>query len=621
MIMNSINTDTISSDHVSDWSEFDWKSINRIVVNLRRRIFKATKSKNLRSLRALQNLMLNSASNVAYSVRHVSYNTGSRTPGIDGRLIKLPKERFEIYEEILNLSFADYHPSAVRRIYIKEGTKVRPIGIPTIFDRIVQMIVKNALEPEWEALFEKSSYGFRPKRSVNDAVNRIWITCNRKNGRQWVVDADISKCFDTTSHSYILQKIHHFPAVHVIKRWLGCGIISNDIWFDTDGEGTPQGNIISPLLCNISLHGLEEELGVRYNPSGFTRPDSPVFIRYADDIVIFCRTLDEAKQQLSKLTLALLKRSQTISQAKTEIVHICDGFDFLGFNFKIKPRDGRSTNVIVKEEVGYRYNYTDIGFYVTPSEKSINKIKAKLKGCFAKMRGRSASDLILEINPIIRGWAQSKIFWHSNRTFHDLDNYLFTLQWRWIKRTHPNKNSKWLKERYFTKLKLGYIENNWVFFSKDQSNNKELYLLHFGWFPPKNYVLAKMDKCPDNPDDQKYYKRLDRQRLYTRGFNIFRRIDSDLAESQESICPICNQSLYNEEDIQLHHIIPIRDGGTSSFSNLVLLHKPCHHQAHSKNNFLKFKDYLIQFKQSHPNIREQNKRLEKKLEKINLDIL
>lgn len=501
--MNTINMGNPSTE-VNEWSNFDWKLINRNIVKLRGRIFEASKNRDFRLLRALQHLMLSSKSNIAYSIRHVSYNTGSRTPGVDGMLINSPKDRYMMYIELSNSNLSDYRPKAVKRVYIIEGEKHRPIGIPTIKDRVVQLMVKNALEPEWEATFEKSSYGFRPKRSVNDAVNRIWLTCNKENCRTWVVDADISKCFDTTSHNYILETLKYFPGKSIIENWLECGVIANGIWFDTEGEGTPQGNIISPLLCNISLHGLEEELGIRYNSQGYIHKDSPAFIRYADDIVIFSRSRQEAEILLSKLSQSLQRRSQEISEAKTRIVHICEGFDFLGFNFKIKPKDGCSPNSIRKIEDNYQYNYAKTGFYVTPSDKSILKIKTRIKNAFTKNYGKGAADLIMEVNPIIRGWAQSKIFWHSNRTFHVLDHYLYNLSWRWMKRSHPGKNTKWIKNKYFKHLVLGKINNKWTFFSKTM-NGKELYLLQFKWFSPRNYNLTKIDKNPDNPKDKSYY--------------------------------------------------------------------------------------------------------------------
>jgi RNA-directed DNA polymerase len=616
--MDSINEYDPIAEKVQfgeEWFNIDWKLVNRIVVMMRRRIFKATRAKNFKLVRRLQYLMLHSSSSMAYAVRHVSYNKGSKTPGIDNRMITTPAERYEIFLEIRKTRLKDYEPSAVRRIYLKEGIKIRPIGIPTIFDRIMQMHIKSALEPEWEAKFEKSSYGFRPKRSVNDAVNRIWLTINKENCRCWVVDADISKCFDTTSHNYLLQLLEHFPARETIRKFLKCGIISSGIWFDIE-EGTPQGNLLSPVLCNISLHGLESELGMTYNSQGNVNPKTCSVIRYADDIVIFTRTKKEALEKLQNLKESLAKRSQEISELKTKIVHICEGFDFVGFNFKVKPKDGRSLNVIVKEEEGYRYRYMDTGVYVTPSVKSIDKIKANLKEAFMKSKGANASKLILALNPIIRGWAQSKQHWHCNRTFHDMDHYLFNLQWRWMRRFHPNKNVSWIRNKYFMHLKYGYINNKWVFHGND-FKLKDLYMLQFKWFPPSNYIMVQIDKNPDDVNDVNYYKQLSIKRSSYKKFNLFRRMDNDLAESQFHTCPVCEQDLYNGEGVHLHHIIARKDDGKSTFSNLILLHLPCHYQSHSSEQAPRFKEIFINYKASHPNLREREKRQQKKEEKEN----
>lgn len=614
--MNSINmNDTNSETSVTCWEDMDWKYITKVVKNLRYRIFSAKREGNLRKLRLLQKLMMHSSSNVAYSIRHVCANSGSKTPGIDNKLYKSPEEKFELYSLIKNSKFENYTSSAVKRIYIKEGEKMRPIGIPTVYDRVMQMVVKNSLEPEWEAVFEKSSYGFRPNRSVNDAVNRIWLTCSTKNGRTWVVDADISKCFDTTSHKYLLQQLTHFPGRSLIESWLKCGIIVNDIWLDLE-EGTPQGSIISPLLCNISLHGLEKELGIFYNPQGFVDTRSNSIIRYADDIVIFCRSKEEAINMKDKLAHALDLRSQEISEMKTKIVHICEGFDFLGFTFQIKPKDGRSEKEsIIRMEDDFRFNYDNVGFYVIPSEKSIKKIKTKIKQIFVENHGNKVDNLIMELNPVIRGWAQSKQYWHCNRVFHHLDHHMFNLQWRWIKRAHPNKNNGWLKKTYFKTLviPMARIYNKWVFFSRENKlNDGERYLLQFKWFKPLRYTLAQIDRCPDNIEDKDYFKKLDYVRSVNKGFNFFRQMDKDIAESQSFTCPICDEFLYNGQKIHLHHIKPRSQGGKDTFSNLIYLHLSCHYFVHLKDNLARYRSLLEMFKQNNPNIRLKEKRKQKR---------
>lgn len=598
---------TDNETEIENWSEIDWKLINSSVKKLRRRIFDARKNEDYRKLRSLQLLMLNSTSNILFSIRKICFNSGRKTPGIDGETLDSPKDRIRLFNNIRRNKWDGVNPKPIRRIYIKEIDKLRPIGIPIIYDRVIQQMVCNSLEPEWEAVFEKGSYGFRPKRNVDDAVSRVWLSLCKKGCRTWVLDADISKCFDTISHKYLLNTLRYFPGVNLIKNMLEVGIIIREVWMASEDSGTPQGSAISPLLCNIAFHGIEAEMGVIYDKKGYVSPKGPSLIRFADDLVILCKTRAIAESSLETLKACLLIRGMEISQQKTKIVHIVEGFDFLGYNFKMCPKRHASKDIVLKEieDGNYSIVHDKVGVYVSPSRKSITKVKSKLKFAMTSTKGSTARKFIGKINPIIRGYCLSKIHWHSNNSFRELDHYVYKLCWRWAIRKHSKKGSGWIRSRYFKHLKIGYINNKWAFSAYDVIPEKpllydNLYALKFYWFKIKDYLVGKMDKISDNRLDSEYYYKLAQSRLISRGFSIFRKMDKSMAISQEGLCPICNSDLYDGENLHLHHIKPINEGGKSTFGNMVYLHMPCHYKAHNPHQAEELRDFLLKYKKNHP---------------------
>ena len=316
-------------DDALEWDSVNWRVHEDNVRRLRQRIFTATQEGDWPKVRNLQKLMLRSRSNTLLSVRQVTQrNAGRKTAGIDGEVALTSEARAAVAVRV-HSSTRTWTPSAVRRVYIPKASnraKLRPLGIPVIMDRCHQARVRNALEPEWEARFEPRSYGFRPGRSCQDAIAVIYNACKGPTARRvWALDADLAAAFDRIDHDRLLAAIGPFPAREMIRGWLKAGVFEPGKGFAPTEEGTPQGGVISPLLLNVALHGLEEAAGVRYafpgTGSGETKPGSPVVIRYADDLVALCHSGEQAEQIKVQLAEWLAPRGLVFNEDKTQIAH------------------------------------------------------------------------------------------------------------------------------------------------------------------------------------------------------------------------------------------------------------------------------------------------------------
>jgi RNA-directed DNA polymerase len=543
----------------TDWLCVNWRKVNRIVRNLRQRIFRATTEGDLKKVRALQKLMLRCYSNCLLSVRKVTQqNRGKYTPGVDQVVVKTPTARGKLVDQIVN--YTPWQASPARRVYIpKANGKQRPLGIATIPDRCLQAVVKNALEPEWEAQFECSSYGFRPGRSPHDAIEKIYRLAVPRTRKKWVLDADIRSCFDQISQSHLLETIGQFPARELIRQWLKAGYMEAEKWYPTEA-GTPQGSVVSPLLANIALHGMEAALGVRYRVSngGVNLQSKRAVVRFADDFAVFCETRADAEASRQILDEWMKARGLTFSDEKTRIVHLSEGFDFLGFNIRQYP--------VPHARTGWK-------LLIKPSKQSMQKIRNQLRQIWLDHLGKPLDVLIKKLNPIIRGQAHYFRIGVASRLFHQLDTWMYQRAQRWVKRTHPNKSDHWRVGKYWGRLNFDRPLDRWVFGSKHTG----AYLLKYRWFPIQRHTLVKGYASPDDPNLRDYW----RQRAQAKAKTELLPSRQKIAQKQGYVCPVCGETLLNEEVLQLHHKQPKAQGGDDSYGNLQLLHLYCHQQVHS----------------------------------------
>jgi RNA-directed DNA polymerase len=507
-------------DTVLAWDAVDWRAAEDQVRRLRQRIFAATRAGDHKRVRSLQKLMLRSLSNTLLSVRQVTErNAGRLTPGVDRRIAVSAADKERL---VIEIQRSPQRACPVRRVFIPKATgKLRPLGIPVIVDRAQQARVRNALEPEWEARFEPKSYGFRPGRGCHDAIEAIYQVVKGKDPRrQWILDADLQGAFDHIDHDFVLGRLGSFPGRGMIGAWLRAGVMENGRFAPTE-EGAPQGGVISPLILNITLHGMETAAGVRYfrrSRGGIeTAPEAPVLVRYADDLLVFCRTRQHAEQVKQQLVEWLRPRGLGFNAAKTQIVHLNQGCDFLGFN--IRRYHGKLP-------------------LIKPSDDAVRRIRERLRTEMRVLLGSNAAAVLRTLTPIVRGWAAYYRIGVSSEVFSALDDYMWKLLYKWIKRTHPNKSRWWRMERYFDRFNRSR-NNRWVFGDKDTG----AYLPKFAWTKIVRHVMVTGTASPDDPDLARYWAdRRGKQHNGPLSVLLLAKL-----KAQRGRCPLCGTMLLHAE--------------------------------------------------------------------------
>jgi RNA-directed DNA polymerase len=534
------------------WADINCSRVEASVRRLQSRIYRAAANQQHCKVKDLQRLLVRTLSAKLKAIRQVSQeNRGKHTPGIDGVVCDTPEERLALIEQ---LQLRGYRPKPVRRVYIpKANGKQRPLGIPTIKDRAMQALVKLALEPEWESRFEANSYGFIPGRSCRDAIESIHTALNHRGCSEWILDADISGCFDNIDHTTLLERTLIFQ--QSIRRWLKAGTVELGRLSPSEA-GTPQGGIISPLLANIALDGLEREFDCE-KPDGTPKP--PAFrrgenegislIRYADDFVVSAPTREVLETYVvPKVHEFLAQRGLQLSQAKTQIVHVDAGFSFLGFT--VRRFKGK--------------------LLTKPQKEKILSHIARIKTYLDTHQQAPAGQVIKTLNPVIRGWANYYRHAASSKTFASTDHRTWQMLWRWARRRHPKKPAKWVKARYFTD------DGYW----RLREGNTQM--VRHSATPITRFAKVIGRQTPLNPNEHDYWEKRKRN-LTSRGTYQKQRLT--MLKAQNNACGLCKQSFWPNDPINDHHIKPRNRGGSDNLDNRMLVHQWCHHSHHQRHGY------------------------------------
>lgn len=532
----------VASTTWQSWHQIPWAETYQVVARLQTRIAKAAKAGEWRKVRTLQRLLTKSSSAKALAVRRVTENQGRNTPGVDKQTWGTPDEK---WKAAVDLGNKRYKPLPLRRIYIpKANGDKRPLGIPTMRDRAMQALHLLALDPVAETIADPHSYGFRRERSTADAIEQVRNVLGRKASPKWVLEGDIKGCFDNISHDWLVANVCMDKGI--LRKWLKAGFIELGRLFPTQA-GTPQGGIISPALANLALDGLQHELTTLFRTVREARAAKVNLVRYADDFIITGSSKEFLEDEVKPLVAKFLAtRGLTLSEKKTKITHVTEGFDFLGWNVRHFNR------MLVTQ----------------PSKKNVKSFLGKIRDLLRERRAAKQIDVIEKLSPVIRGWANYHRSQMASKTFARCDHQIWQALWRWACRRHPNKGKRWIKQRYFTSLK----GRDWRFADQDK-----LMPILVG-YRKRPHIKIMAEATPYDPTFDAYFSK-----------RLAKRMDSTLEGRrklrwlwwwQEGQCPVCDQKITRETGWHLHHILKRSQGGSDKRTNLVLLHPNCHMQHH-----------------------------------------
>ncbi len=546
-----------------EWHTIDWRKLEVDVFKLQKRIYRASNRGDMSVVHRLQRLLLKSHGAALLAVRRVTQdNRGKHTAGVDGLASLDEKERLLLAERLRRDPY-DTRVQPLRRVWIPKPGKVekRPLGIPTMRDRARQALVKLALEPEWEAKFEPNSYGFRPGRSCHDAIEAIYRQVRLVP--KWVLDADIAGCFDRINHEALTKKLGTFPKLRrVIRAWLKAGVLDDGKVFPTS-EGTPQGGVISPLLANIALHGLEAAVENAFPRTAYVQsegryvPWRPTLIRYADDFVVLHRDREAIEHAKKVVAEWLANMGLEMKPSKTRIVHTLDvhdgqvGFDFLGFHVRQYPR-GRSSCIRIPK-TGKPTGFTPS---IRPSKASQKRLLQNVGEIIRSNRAVSQVRLIRLLNPVIRGWGNyfSKVV--SKDVFQRLDALIFEQLKAWAYHRHPNKGRRWIMAKYWS-----FRTDAWAFGIRDR-----IQLINLPSIPIRRHVCLRKGKSPYDGDWMYWSQRLGQYPDVPKSVAIRLRL-------QRGICSSCGLTFNPDDEMKIMHL----NGDRRNFNrdNMALVHQRC----------------------------------------------
>jgi RNA-directed DNA polymerase len=543
--MGSLELQASSDLTTITWHRMNWAMCHRRVRSLQRRIVQAVQAGAWRKVKRLSYLLVHSFAARALAVKRVTENTGKKTPGVDGDLWDTPEKKAQAVERIER--WQRYRPMPLKRIYIpKKNGKRRPLSIPAMVDRARQALYLQTLQPIAETLADPNSYGFRPKRRCADAIDQCFNILRQKTSATWVLEGDIQGFFDNMAFSWLEA---HIPMnKYVLSKWLRSGFMDHGALYPTTA-GVPQGGIISPVVSNLVLDGLE---AVVHGGTWHRRVHNINYVRWADDFIVTANSRQVLEETvLPRISAFLAVRGLRLSREKTVITPITDGFDFLGQTLRKHAR----------------VNGKPAKLQITPSKASFQSIKRQVKALCKQAIGATPARLIDRLNPVLRGWANYHRHVICAETFAKLDSFVWRRLYRWAKHRHSDKTGRWITKRYFPHQ----AGESWRF--TDPTSGKQIIRVQEA-VKPQRHLKIKGDANPFDPQWEAYFQYHDRQQAL-RTTSASR---AKVLNQQEGQCPTCRQVIQSGENLELHH----RDGNhqNNRRTNLVLLHPNCHRQVH-----------------------------------------
>ena len=552
-----------------EWNHINWRKLEKRAFKLQKRIYRASSRGDVKAVRRLQKTLMNSWSAKCLAVRRVTQdNRGKKTAGVDGAKSLTPKQRLTLVKNLKLGSKA----RPTRRVWIDKPGRAekRPLGIPTMYDRAAQALVKLALEPEWEALFEPNSYGFRPGRSCQDAIGAIFNAIRYK--AKYVLDADIAKCFDCIDHNALLNKLNTFPTIRrQIRAWLKAGVIDWSAYAERKGysatsKGTPQGGVISPLLANIALHGMENGIG-----QAFSKLNAPILIRYADDFVILHENITVVQRCQTIICEWLKGIGLELKPSKTRLTHTLNshegqeaGFNFLGFNIRQYPA-GKYTSG--RNPKGNLLGFKSI---IKPCQENQLTHYEELASLIEAHKTAPQLALIGKLNPKIRGWANYYSSVVSKEVYKNLDDLVYKKLVAWAKRRQTGKPKKRHKGKKpaWTKYWTNKDGVEWVFAIR-KGSEVTAWLEKHSATEIKRHKKVKGEASPYDGNLIYWSKRVNRY------IDAPKRV-LNLIKEQYGKCTYCGLFFRDGDVLEIDHKMPLSEGGKDHYENLQLLHGHCH---------------------------------------------